>query len=101
MGVEQAYAEMSPHHPADEEARQRLLMQARSLAYGLERISADSRWARRSSGIRGALLKQLDRVENEPGPDGQQQTLEPLIAAGYDLLIKAAREIRGDQEYRG
>ena len=97
--MEQAHEEMSHPKPPGEEARQRLIVQARSVAYGLERISADSRWARRSSGIRGALLKQLDRYENDPGPGGQeQQTLEQLISVGYDLWLKAAREIRGDQD---
>ena len=37
----------------------------RLLTSRLERLSADSRWARRASGLRGSLLKVLD----EPGFD--------------------------------
>ena len=79
-------------------ARQRpidkLLEDARFLVYGLERISADSIWAHRSSGYRGSLLRLIDRYEAGQAM-GQVDLahLEALIQAGYDLLIRAAREI--------
>jgi len=61
------------------------------LAARLERLSADSHWAHRASGIRGQVLRTLDRIESgsgDPGPD-----LSPLIQAAFKVLENAAREI--------
>lgn len=52
----------------------------------LERMSADSYWARQASGVRGSLLK-LD----ENGELETEQGLK-LIEQGFDFLEKAARE---------
>jgi hypothetical protein len=55
----------------------------------LERISVDSYWAHRASGVRGALLRALETMENgfpDPKPD-------ILIAEGFEILKKAAKEI--------
>ena len=52
----------------------------------LERMSADSYWARQASGVRGSLLK-LD----ENGELETEQGLK-LIEQGFDFLVKAARE---------
>ncbi len=78
--------------------QEELLEQAQLLIYRLERISADSIWARRSSGHRGALLKAVEDLEQK----GQSQeidadsadllTLEKLILIGYEFLENAARE---------
>jgi hypothetical protein len=63
----------------------------RLLAARLERLSADSLWARRASGARGSLLRALEAEEaGEEFPDEQ---LEKLILASFDVLENAAREI--------
>ena len=60
----------------------------------LERLSADSFWAHRASGIRGALLRFMDTIDNtEENQQIQDNTLNILIQKGYELLEKAAREI--------
>lgn len=75
-----------------------LLIQAKQLVSRLERISADSTWAHRSSGHRGALLRWIQEAAN--GPDsisalnGQAtEQLEELIKASYILIEKAARDM--------
>jgi len=67
-----------------------LVQSARLLVSRLERLSADSLWARRSSGIRGSLLKHLEAAEPNAG---EKEHLERLIQRGFELLEKAAREI--------
>jgi hypothetical protein len=64
----------------------------------LERISADSIWARRSSGHRGVLLKWVEDLE-KAGQFGTCEVdsvdllaLEELIRTGYKYLENAARE---------
>jgi hypothetical protein len=81
-------------------AEQTLIDQARLVVYRLERVSADSIWAHRSSGLRGGLLRWIDRLEiRAVAPEIQQEireadlkNLEALIASGYDILERAARE---------
>ena len=53
----------------------------------LERISVDSYWAHRASGVRGALIRSMEAQEN---PD--IQTLESLSKLGFQILERAARE---------
>ena len=55
----------------------------------LERISADSIWAHRASGIRGALLKYLKN--NGVRNSLKQQDLQYLLSHGFDLLEKDAQ----------
>ena len=55
----------------------------------LERISVDSYWAHRASGVRGALIRSLEAQEN---PDIQK--LESLSKLGFQILESAAREKR-------
>jgi hypothetical protein len=64
----------------------------------LERLSADSHYAHRASGLRGSLLRFLEHMEfsNQAGgplliPD---QRVEEMLALGFEILEKAAREIR-------
>lgn len=61
----------------------------------LERLSADSYWAHRASGIRGSLLKYFEKMITEE--KGEQpyssEYLYILIQIGYSLLEKAALEI--------
>ena len=77
---------------------EQLLEQAKLVIYRLERISADSVWAHRSSGQRGALLKWVEAFEKgeqsqAPGEDfSDLTTLENLIRTGYEILEKAALE---------
>lgn len=65
--------------------------QVQILIERLARLSADSLWARRASGVRAALDKALSRPEiSDP------QYLERLIQAGFELLEKAACELPYD-----
>lgn len=63
---------------------------AQSLLYLLERISADSHWAHRASGVRASLAKALDD-QTVPA-----ERIGELIGMGFDILEKAAREIPED-----
>ncbi len=63
----------------------------RLLAGRLERLSVDSHWARRASGLRGNLLKVLDEIE--AGRDVGPGRVTPLIDRAFELLRRAAREI--------
>jgi len=55
----------------------------------LERISVDSHWAHRASGIRGALLAALDEIENDNSSPPEK--IKPLIELGFKILGEAAR----------
>ena len=60
----------------------------------LERLSADSYWAHRASGLRGALLRSLERLESG-ATDEKEETarLDRLFQKGFEILARAAREI--------
>lgn len=62
------------------------------LASRLERLSADSRWAHRASGVRGQLLRVLSDLE--AGGDVEIATVRALIEVGFTILRRAAEEIR-------
>ena len=67
---------------------------AQRLAARLERLSADSVWAHRASGVRGALLRWLDACP--PGaslPAAELKLLDQLNQRAFEVLIHAAREI--------
>lgn len=56
----------------------------------LERISADSFWAHRASGVRGALLRVLETVEDgQPVP---RSDMKRLMEMGFSILENTARE---------
>jgi hypothetical protein len=56
----------------------------------LERISADSYWAHRASGVRGALLRILEEIENDrPVP---KSDMERLMEMGFSILEIATME---------
>lgn len=57
----------------------------------LERLSVDSIWARRASGLRGSLIKALEAVEN--GETLAAEDLDRLIERSFEILRNAAREI--------
>lgn len=63
----------------------------RFLLSRLERISADSVVAHHASGVRGAMLQMVERLEN--GRSVPSQDVRRLIESGYALLEKAAEEM--------
>ncbi|MCL4528452.1 MAG: hypothetical protein M1282_03465 [Chloroflexi bacterium] len=62
----------------------------RLLLSRLERVSVDSYWAHRASGIRGSLLRALEKVEAGQAVDGS--ALKRLMNDGFQILERAARE---------
>ena len=62
----------------------------RLLLARLERISADSYWAHRASGVRGALLRMLQKTEN--GGSIQWSEMKRMTGLGFNILEKAAKE---------
>lgn len=63
----------------------------RMLVARLERLSVDSRWARRASGLRGNLLRAMESGEGgEPVPAAR---LKLLTDAAFEILRRAAEEI--------
>ena len=64
----------------------------RLLLARLERVSVDSYWAHRASGIRGSLLKTLEELEK--GTRIGQVHIDDLISSAFHILTKAAREKR-------
>lgn len=58
----------------------------------LERLSVDSVWAHRASGLRGSLIKALEKFDKtDPILTGAQ--LENLIDLGFQVLTDAASAI--------
>jgi hypothetical protein len=62
----------------------------RLLLTRLERISADSFWAHRASGVRGEMLRVVERTEQ--GLPVTQSEAQRAIDAGFKILEFAARE---------
>lgn len=62
----------------------------RMLLARLERVSVDSYWAHRASGIRGGLLRAIEDLE-KGNPIGQTNVPE-LISSALKILTRAARE---------
>ena len=62
----------------------------RFLLSRLERISADSAVAYRASGVRGAMLRLVEKIED--GRPVSSQDVKRLVESAYLLLQKAARE---------
>jgi hypothetical protein len=56
----------------------------------LERISVDSYWAHRASGVRGALTKILERMET--GEVINPESMKTNILIGFEILKEAAEE---------
>lgn len=56
----------------------------------LERISVDSYWAHRASGVRGALTKILERIET--GETINAESMKSNILIGFEILREAAQE---------
>jgi hypothetical protein len=56
----------------------------------LERISVDSYWAHRASGVRGALTRLLEQLETGAAVDSV--TLQKNLLIGFEILKEAAEE---------
>lgn len=76
------------------------IMSARQLVSRLERLSADSIWARRASGYRASLLKSietLDWMRFHPVSHAhllqELNLLNQLLEQGYQILDYAGREL--------
>jgi hypothetical protein len=67
------------------------LHNAKILVERLARLSADSIWARRASGLRASLDKAAGQIEKGIMVDGDH--FNHLVALGYEMLEKAAEEI--------
>jgi hypothetical protein len=61
----------------------------RMLSDRLERISADSVWAHRASGVRGALLRTLDQLQN--GDKLDPKSFLQLVTIALNILSHAAK----------
>lgn len=71
---------------------------AQALVDRLEKISADSIWAHRASGIRAALVKILARENPASGAEPAGARLREYLAVGFEILENAAGQIPGDDE---
>ena len=69
------------------ESNERLI---RMLLPRLERISVDSYWAHRASGVRGALTKLLEQMETGAAVD--PISVKTNICIGFEILKEAAGE---------
>jgi hypothetical protein len=56
----------------------------------LARISFDSHWSHRASGVRGALLKAL--ASYEQGTKINEDGIQLLIMSNFEILLKAAKK---------
>jgi hypothetical protein len=63
----------------------------RLLVSRLERLSVDSHWARRASGLRGNIVKVLEEADS--GKEIPAARLELLMEAAFDILRRAAQDI--------
>jgi hypothetical protein len=62
----------------------------RMLLPRLERISADSLWAHRASGVRGALIRLLEQMQRGDAVDPAR--LQANVERGLEILREAAGE---------
>ena len=62
----------------------------RMLTDRLERISVDSIWAHRASGIRGSLLRLLD--EGEKGHQPDPKTVSLVVTSALYILTQDAKQ---------
>jgi hypothetical protein len=63
----------------------------RLLVARLERLSVDSRWARRASGLRGNILKVLEQANS--GRPVSSRRVKLLTDTSFDILRQAAQDI--------
>ncbi len=67
------------------------LIRAKMLVERLARLSADSIWARRASGLRASIDKTVNQIE--AGEEINQDYFNHLVTLGFEMLEKAAEEI--------
>ncbi len=66
----------------------------RRLVDRLEHLSADSSFAHRASGLRGSLLRYIERLEaGETMSRSAHLQLEQLVEDGFEILKNAAKEV--------
>ena len=65
--------------------------QAKLLVNRLARLSADSIWARRASGLRASLDKAI--AQGEAGTPVAREHFEHLVRLGFEMLENAGKEI--------
>jgi hypothetical protein len=75
------------------------LVLAHQLLVRLERLSPDSYWAHRASGLRGSLLRCVEQIDTALGKNQvvdieTWQKADNLLSRGFSILENAAREIR-------
>jgi hypothetical protein len=63
----------------------------RLLATRLERLSVDSHWARRASGLRGNIIKLIEQADT--GEPISARRLDLLTNTAFDILRQAAEDI--------
>ena len=61
----------------------------------LERISVDSYWAHRASGVRGSLIKLVEQMDAGTFPTHKEAS--ELMGMGFIILEQAALKKRGDK----
>jgi predicted transcriptional regulator len=84
---------MHPSRIASQKEYQDLI---KRLVDRLERLSADSIYAHRASGLRGSLLRYVERLEASERLNSQEiSNLEQLLEYGFTLLILSAEEVGG------
>lgn len=77
-----------------------LIVQRAALAlHYLERLSADSVWAHRASGLRGSLWQALQKPQ-EHRDDAFFQRLKARVDLAYWMLKNAAMEIPDPESWR-
>ena len=64
----------------------------------LERLSADSRYAHRASGLRGSLWRCVEEMESGAQDHCTPPQLARLMAQSYAILEAAAREINAPEK---
>jgi hypothetical protein len=62
----------------------------------LERLSADSTYSHRASGLRGTFLHYIENLE--AGSEINNAELERLVEDGFEILRLAAKEIGAQDE---
>jgi hypothetical protein len=63
----------------------------RLLTTRLERLSVDSHWARRASGLRGNIVKVVEEADS--GSPIAEERLDLLIDRSFEILRLAAQDI--------
>lgn len=92
-----AHQNLVYNQPMNHKSPAELLSQARFLLDRLEKISADSPWAHRASGVRASLAKWVS-PENKISDQLNRHPLDQLVLLGFEILEQAAGEIPGDHQ---